>query len=72
MKRFFALLTVVLLLSGVLCIPASAESAASKVDLYCTVNAEGDCLVRMTVLLQLDGSQRNLTFPLPPMQKTLP
>ena len=65
MRRLFAVFTVCILLMGVICLPASAESTASQIDLYCTVNSEGDCLVRMTVLLQLDGSQRNLVFPLP-------
>lgn len=71
MRRLFALFTVCILFMGVICLPASAESTASQIDLYCTVNAEGDCLVRMTVLLQLDGSQRNLTFPLPANAKDI-
>ena len=53
LKRLLTLLTAVLLLSGALFIPVSAESAASRVDLYCTVNAEGDCTVEMNVSLRL-------------------
>lgn len=46
--------------------PASAESAASNVDLYITVNAEGDALVTMQVMLRLESSYEKLYFPLPP------
>ena len=56
MKRIFAVLTVCILLMTALVIPASAESAASRVDLMCTVNSEGDCLVTMNVTLFLDQS----------------
>lgn len=65
MKRLLAMLAVLVLLMGVICIPVSAESAASRVVSYCTVNSEGDCLVSMTVTLRLDGTQSGLTFPLP-------
>lgn len=65
MKRLLTLLTAVLLLSGALFIPVSAESAASRVDLYCTVNAEGDCTVEMNVSLRLETMTEGLTFPLP-------
>ena len=65
LKRLLTLLTAVLLLSGALFIPVSAESAASRVDLYCTVNAEGDCTVEMNVSLRLETMTEGLTFPLP-------
>ena len=65
MKRLFAIVTAVILMAGILCLPASAESAASKVDLYCTVTAEGDCMVTMTVNLRLEAQVYDLTFPLP-------
>ena len=65
MRRLLALFTTVLLMMGILGITASAESAASSVDLYCTVNSEGDCLVRATVMLRLEGGQTGLAFPLP-------
>jgi len=56
LKRIFAALTVFILLITALATPASAESAASRVDLMCTVNSEGDCLVTMNVTLFLDQS----------------
>ena len=65
-KRFCgALLAVALVLSAFFTLHASAESAASKIDMYCTVNTDGDCLVSMTVNLRLEASDNGLTFPLP-------
>lgn len=43
----------------------ASGSAASKIDLYCTVNTDGDCLVSMTVNLRVEKSDTGLTFPLP-------
>ena len=63
--KLLALLTAVLLIAGVICVPVSAESAASRVDLYCTVNAEGDCIVEMNVNLRLEAMTEGLKFPLP-------
>lgn len=71
MKRLLALLTVCVLLAGVICIPASAESTASLVDLLCTVNSDGDCLVTMTVTLHLEDAHEKLTFPLPPEARNI-
>ncbi len=65
MKRLLALLTICILLMGSVCISASAESVASKVDLLCTVNSEGDCLVSMNVTLHLDQAYQDMSFPLP-------
>ena len=65
LKRLFALLTAVIVMAGVLCIPVSAESAASRVDLYCTVSSEGDCAVEMSVNLRLEAITEDLKFPLP-------
>ena len=65
MKRILTLLTVLVLLAGCLCIPVSAESAASSVNLMCTVNSEGDCLATMTVNLRLEASIEKLYYPLP-------
>ena len=65
LRRLFALVTVCMLLAGVICIPASAESAASQVDLYCTVSDTGDCYVTMNVRLRLEFITNGLTFPLP-------
>ncbi len=65
MKRILAMLLLCVLLFGAMTVPASAESVASRVDLLCTVNAEGDCLVTMNVTLKLDQAYESLTFPLP-------
>lgn len=65
MRRFLVLLCTLLIVSGFIAMPASAESAASKVDLYCTVNAQGDCLVTMEVLLRLEQNHDSMYFPLP-------
>lgn len=65
LKRLLALFTVCVLLAGVICIPASAESAASVVDMLCNVNSDGSCLVSMTVTMRLEASQSGLVFPLP-------
>ena len=65
MKRLFSLLACIVLLAGCLCIPVSAESAASSVNLMCTVNSEGDCLATMTVNLRLEAAMEKLYFPLP-------
>lgn len=65
MKRFATLLVCVILLAGCLCLPVSAESAASSVNLMCTVNSEGDCLATMTVNLRLENAMDKLYFPLP-------
>ena len=65
MKRVFALLACVVILAGCLCIPVSAESAASSVNLMCTVNSDGDCLATMTVNLRLEAAVEKLYFPLP-------
>lgn len=71
MKRLLALLFTLVLLLCVLVMPASAESAASTVDLYCTVNTDGDCLVTMQVSLRLENSYQSLSFPLPPTAKSI-
>ena len=65
MKRFATLLVCVILLASCLCLPVSAESAASSVNLMCTVNSEGDCLSTMTVNLRLENAMDKLYFPLP-------
>lgn len=71
MKRLLALITMCVLLTGFICIPASAESTASLVDLLCTVNSDGDCLVTMTVTLHLEAAHEKLTFPLPAEAKNI-
>ena len=65
MKRFAVLFTLCVLLAGVFCLPASAESAATQVDLQCTVTSEGDCLVTATVNLRLEAALDKLTYPVP-------
>ncbi len=65
MRRLLALLTVCLLLGSFICVPASADSAASSIDFVCTVNNDGDCFVTMTVMLRLEEARQSLIFPLP-------
>ena len=65
MRRIFAVLTAVLLLGCVLCVPAYAESAASEVTLLANVNNDGDCFVSMNIRLRLEAKQDGLTFPVP-------
>ncbi len=65
MKRYLALLLLLFALSGVLAVPASAASVASRVDTTISVNADGDATVAMTVLLHLETPDPNLVFPLP-------
>lgn len=66
LRRCVCLAVLCVLLVGVLVLPASAESAASKVDIRATVTAEGDCQVSMTATLRLEAPQSQLNFPLPP------
>ena len=65
MKRRLVMLCLACLLVIGLGMPVSADSAATKIDSFCTIDADGNCLVNMTVTLQLDGGTENLTFPLP-------
>ena len=65
MKRVLTMMIMCCLLVGVLALPVSAESAASRVDAYCTVNAEGDCMVNMTVTVRLESIVTAMAFPLP-------
>ena len=71
MKRLFTLLCALVLICGVLILPASAESAASSVDVMCNVNSEGDCFVTMNISLRLDSVQNGLTFPIPANAKNI-
>ena len=65
LKRFLAMLVLCVMLVSSFCMSASAESVASKIDLLCTVNSEGDCLVTMNVTLHLEQEYQQLSFPLP-------
>ena len=71
MKRLAVLLTLCLLLAGIFCLPVSAETAATQVDLQCTVTSEGDCLVTATVNLRLEAALDKLTFPVPQDAKNI-
>lgn len=65
MKRCLAVLLLLCTMIGVLALPAGAESYASKIDNYVTVNADGDALVALTATLHLEAADESLTFPLP-------
>ena len=65
MKRCLILLAMLVLLTGVIVLPASAESAASRVDTTVTVNSDGDCSVVMSVTLHLEQADKDLAFPVP-------
>ena len=65
MKRLAAMITLCILLVGVFCLPVSAESAATQVDMQCTVTSEGDCLVTVTVNLRLEAALDRLSYPVP-------
>lgn len=56
----------VCLTAGLFTLSASAENTAPRADIYCTVNADGDCLVSLSVTIHLDAGDDSLTFPLPP------
>lgn len=64
-RRVITVLLCIVLLAGVFVLPASAESTASRVESFITVNAEGDCLVALTVTFHLETPDETLTFPLP-------
>ena len=65
MKRCLMVLSLMCLMLTALAFPVRAESTATKIDTFCTIDAEGNCLVNMTVTLRLEGSNDSLTFPLP-------
>ena len=72
MRRWAAVVCAFVIAAAGLLVRGSAESissqggsCATKIDLYCTVNTDGDCLVSMTVNLKLLGNDSGLTFPLP-------
>ena len=54
-----------ILLLGVLCLPVSAETAATRVDYLCTVTADGDCQVTMTAVIRLEAAYAQMYFPIP-------
>lgn len=65
MKRALLMLAVCLLSLGLFVMPASAESAASRVESQYTVSSTGDCFVTTTVTLRMEAINNGLTFPLP-------
>ena len=65
MRRLITLLIFLLLMAGVLVMPASAENAASKVESYVTVTKDGNCMVSTTVRLYLDSPVESLAVPVP-------
>ena len=65
MRRFLTLLVCLVLMTGILAMPVSAESMATKVESYVTVTNSGDCMVSTTVRLNLDSPVETLVFPVP-------
>lgn len=65
MKRriVVAILAVIFIFS--MAITASADSAASNIQIYCTVDSNGDCRVSMSVIIRLETAVTHLSFPLP-------
>ena len=68
-KRVFRNLAMALLVCclGLVCfrLPASAVSAATRVDFTGTVNIDGDCMVSLQMNLHLDNPDADLYYPLP-------
>ena len=65
MKRFVTLFVMLIVMLGVIAMPASAESVASRVDTTISINTDGDCAVSMSVTLHLESPDSDLVFPLP-------
>ena len=64
-RRLMMLVLCCALMMGVITVTASAENAASRVDAYCTVTADGNCMVNLAVTLRVDAPEERMTFPLP-------
>lgn len=65
MRRIFMLLLCCVLMAGIIAMPVSAESTATKVESIVTVTPSGDCIVSTSARLYLDSPMENLTFPVP-------
>ena len=66
MKRCLSLLALMVCLVSVwFCVPASAASAATRLDFTGTVNIDGDCMVTVQMTLHLESAEDSLYFPLP-------
>ena len=63
-RRLFGI-AVCLLLVFNLVLTVRAETAASNIQNFCTVTADGDCRVSLTVTINLETPLETLTFPLP-------
>ena len=66
MRRMAMWIVGIVLMMGVIVLPASAENTASKMDSIITVTSDGDCMVSTTVRLSLDSPVDTIVFPLPP------
>lgn len=71
MRRLFAFLGALVLVLSVACVPAAAETTATKVDMLCTVSPEGDCKVILTIVLNLETVNNQMYFPLPANAKDI-
>ncbi len=65
MRRILTVAAVLVLLIGLLICPVFAETGANSVKVYATVSADGSCQVTTTVLLHLEQTVGDLTFPVP-------
>lgn len=65
MFRRLSGIAVCLLLVLSLGMTVRAETAASSIQNFCTVTADGDCRVSLTVTINLETPLETLTFPLP-------
>lgn len=63
--------TLSLVFAGALALPAKADSAATRVDIQCSVNSQGDATVTMGVMLRMEEARSNLSFPLPAGAKNI-
>ncbi len=64
MRRFLIIFLLLMSLAG-LCLPASAASGATSVQIHASVLADGSAQVSVTVRLHLDEGINGLTFPIP-------
>lgn len=65
MKRRIVRIAVVIITLCLLALTANAQSTATRIDSYCTINADGDCMVNLTVTLHIETEEDFLVFPLP-------
>ena len=63
--RLVCLTLCCVLMAAFFVMPASAESAASSVETFVTVNSDGDCMVSLSLRLRLETPVESLTFPVP-------